>query len=213
MKLLPKVMLSSGKELDYLDHCHYVDQCRQLLSLALVHPAFPHDDREALTFWLTQLDTKQKSAPVERQTPSSYPPAPAPHMPPVPPRIRQIETNDDVRLSPTNGRIYIEGDLNHSLPPEMLSSSSDPYTADDKEVQRVFNPSKMAFIPRQPGLFGSRDHHTSPLPSRSEESGSFGERSSTGPRLKDDALQGGNGAISTATGSMEREAGMKGEGF
>ena len=63
MKLLPKVMLGSSEELDYLD------QCRQLLSLALVHPAFPQDDREALTFWFSQLDRKQRNI-VDRKIPS-----------------------------------------------------------------------------------------------------------------------------------------------
>ncbi len=64
MKLLPKVMLGSSEVLDYLD------QCRQLLSLALVHPAFPHDDREALTFWFSQLDRKQRNI-FDRKPPSS----------------------------------------------------------------------------------------------------------------------------------------------
>ena len=55
MKLLPKVLLGSSEELEYLD------KCRQLLSLALVHPVFPHEDREALTYWLAKLDEKHKN--------------------------------------------------------------------------------------------------------------------------------------------------------
>lgn len=53
MRLLPKVLLCSSEQPDYLD------QCRQLLSLALVHPAFPTEDREALTYWLSRLNGKQ----------------------------------------------------------------------------------------------------------------------------------------------------------
>lgn len=55
MKLLPKVLLSSSEAQKYLD------LCRQLLSLALVHPAFPQEDREALTFWLSKLDGKHNA--------------------------------------------------------------------------------------------------------------------------------------------------------
>lgn len=54
MKLLPKVLLSSSKTQ------RYFDQCRQLLSLALVHPAFPPEDKKALNFWLEKLDGKHK---------------------------------------------------------------------------------------------------------------------------------------------------------
>ena len=52
LKLLPKVLFGSAEDPEYLY------QCRQLLSLALVHPAFPHQDREKLTFWLSRLDDK-----------------------------------------------------------------------------------------------------------------------------------------------------------
>ena len=97
MKLLPKVMLGSSEELDYLD------QCRQLLSLALVHPAFPHEDREALTYWLSQLDRKQKN--ISDRTSPQRPP-------PIPPRIHQIKSGEEYgRSSAGNGRIYINGDL------------------------------------------------------------------------------------------------------
>lgn len=96
MKLLPKVMLGSSEELDYLD------QCRQLLSLALVHPAFPQEDREALTFWLSQLDRKQRNI-VDLKATS-------------PSRIYQIkstseETSWNTSGSPSSGRINISGEL------------------------------------------------------------------------------------------------------
>ncbi len=97
MKLLPKVMLGSSEELDYLD------QCRQLLSLALVHPAFPQDEREALTYWFSQLDRKQQLI-VDRKAPSPTS------------RIYQIksspeEPNWGLGSGPSSGRINISGEL------------------------------------------------------------------------------------------------------
>ena len=188
MKLLTKVMLGSSEELEYLE------QCRQLLSLALVHPAFPHEDREALTYWLSQLDSKHKTI-ADRTGVVSSPQCP----PAIPPRIRQIQTNEDVRLSPTNGRIYIEGDLNHSF---YDSHSSDPYNADDEEVQRTLGSSK-TLQPRQ-ALFNV--DHGSPLPSSFEEGLSFRDRSNTVPRVgpKED----GSGGLGV---NIEWDFGMKGE--
>lgn len=120
MKLLPKVMLGSSEELDYLD------QCRQLLSLALVHPAFPHEDREALTFWLSQLDRKQKNI-VDRKVPS-------PQRPPIPPRIHQIKSSEDFGRPSSNGsngsRIYINGDLHVSKQSEGSLGDLDSFTMD-----------------------------------------------------------------------------------
>ncbi|XP_041379561.1 protein Smaug homolog 1-like [Gigantopelta aegis] len=52
LKLLPKVLFGSIEDSDYLY------QCRQIISLALVHPAFPHEDREKLKFWLSRLEEK-----------------------------------------------------------------------------------------------------------------------------------------------------------
>ncbi len=97
MKLLPKVMLGSSEELDYLD------QCRQLLSLALVHPAFPQDEREALTFWFSQLDRKQRLI-VDRKAPSPTS------------RIYQIKSSPEesswsLGTGPGSGRINISGEL------------------------------------------------------------------------------------------------------
>lgn len=189
MKLLPKVMLGSSEELDYLDHC------RQLLSLALVHPAFPHEDRDALTFWRSQLDAKHKII-AERQAAASSPQRP----PPIPPRIRQIKTNDDVRLSPTSSRMYIEGDLNTLQ--DVASYPTDPYNADDDEVQRTLS---KTLQPRQtaPFSFGGGSGHTSPLPSSLEE-GSV--KANTIPRVsqKEDP----NGICA----GLVWQPGMKGEG-
>ena len=73
MKLLPKVLLG------YSEAQNYLDQCRQLLSLALVHPAFPQDDREALSFWLKKLDEKHITIAARKLTPhQQQPPTPTP---------------------------------------------------------------------------------------------------------------------------------------
>ena len=107
MKLMPKVLLGSSEDIDYLE------QCRQLLSLALVHPAFPHENREALSYWLTRLDEKQKNIMDRKQSMNGGHLA-AP--PPIPPRrIYQIpsrpeEAQGSARLAPSavdSGRIYI----------------------------------------------------------------------------------------------------------
>ncbi len=190
MKLLTKVMLGSSDEVDYFD------QCRQLLSLALVHPAFPHEDREALTFWLSQLDTKHKDM-AERQSIGS---ASLPQRPPaLPPRIRQIRNIEECGTSLSNGRIYIEGDLNHTLHDQDTPSySSDPYNADDEEVQRI---GLSNTLPRggSPFGFGSNDISSS-FPSSYEDKVVFRERSSTIPRVasKEDKIP-------------SYEPGMKGE--
>ena len=121
MKLLPKVMLGSSEELDYLD------QCRQLLSLALVHPAFPQEDREALTFWLSQLDRKQKNI-VDRKAPS----------PSQPSRIYQIKsTPEEISWNTSSGlssgRINISGELNMVGENDGFTESN--HIAEDDEIK------------------------------------------------------------------------------
>ena len=53
LKLFTKILFGSEEE-------EYLYQCRQLLSLALIHPAFPHEDREKLNFWFTRLEEKRR---------------------------------------------------------------------------------------------------------------------------------------------------------
>lgn len=190
MKLLPKVMQGSSEELDYLD------RCRQLLSLALVHPAFPHEDRDALTYWRLQLDTRHKVVTERRGT------SPQQRPPPLPPRIRQVKTTEDIRSSPTNGRMYI--DTIQDLP----AYASDPYNADDEEVQRTLS---KTLQPRQsaPFSFGGSGH-TSPLPSSFEDSLDYGiirEKASTIPRVGQKEESFGL----PLTSNLEWQEGMKGE--
>lgn len=195
-------MLGPSEEMDYFD------RCRQLLSLALVHPAFPHEDRDALTYWRSQLDARHKTI-ADRQGGTSPPSSSSPQRPPpIPPRIRQIKTNEDIRQSPTNSRIYIEGDLMHDTP----NYSTDPYNADDEEVQRTLS---KTLQPRQapPYSFGGSGH-TSPLPSSFEDGGMVGvghrEKANTIPRMTQKEDQGASG-LNSFGGSMEWQAGMKGE--
>lgn len=53
LKLLTKILFGSEDE-------EYLYLCRQLLSLALIHPAFPSEDREKLNFWFTRLEEKRR---------------------------------------------------------------------------------------------------------------------------------------------------------
>ncbi len=115
MKLLPKVLLGSSEELEYLD------QCRQLLSLALVHPAFPHEDREALTYWLSRLDEKSRG--ILERSPAPLLPSSQQRPPPIPPRkIHQLKSEDQTRLSNGGSRIYINGYLSQTTPTQREDS-------------------------------------------------------------------------------------------
>lgn len=50
LKLLPKILTHT------LEHCVHQQECLQLLSLALVHPAFPPEERTSLLCWLSHLE-------------------------------------------------------------------------------------------------------------------------------------------------------------
>ena len=50
LHLLPKILHHT------VEHSVHQEECRQLLSLAVVHPAFPPEERTALHHWLSQLD-------------------------------------------------------------------------------------------------------------------------------------------------------------
>lgn len=50
LHLLPKILQHT------MEHSVHQEECRQLLSLAVVHPAFPPQERNALHHWLSQLD-------------------------------------------------------------------------------------------------------------------------------------------------------------
>jgi len=52
LKLLPKILSHS------LEYTIHEEECRQLLSLALVHPAFVPEERNSLTWWLGLLEDK-----------------------------------------------------------------------------------------------------------------------------------------------------------
>lgn len=50
LQLLPKILHHT------VEHSVHQEECRQLLSLAVVHPAFPPEERNTLHRWLSQLD-------------------------------------------------------------------------------------------------------------------------------------------------------------
>lgn len=148
MKLLPKVLLSSSEAQNYLD------QCRQLLSLALVHPAFPQEDREALTFWLNKLDVKHKHTSIGTKKIASLPATScslAPHNPTTAfphKKVHQIKSEES-SSSLGNGDLMIEGYIgpmsNGFDAPELPcdpTSTSPPYMHPLEEVdKRVTLPS------------------------------------------------------------------------
>ncbi|XP_002170483.3 protein Smaug homolog 1 isoform X1 [Hydra vulgaris] len=55
LKLLPKILSHS------LEYSIHKEECRQLLSLALVHPAFVPEERNSLTWWLGLIEEKGDS--------------------------------------------------------------------------------------------------------------------------------------------------------
>ena len=108
MKLLPKVLLGSSETQSYLD------QCRQLLSLALVHPAFPQEDRTALNYWLKKLDEKHLSIVPKQKLPlhpptmttTPGPPSSAPSLSHK--KVHQIKSQES-SSSLGNGDLLIDG--------------------------------------------------------------------------------------------------------
>jgi len=78
LTLLPKVLLGSCEEQNYMD------QCKQLLSLSLVHPAFNQDDRAKLSYWLTRLHDKPDRRP---NAVTSHSPTPDKGPCPLPPQV------------------------------------------------------------------------------------------------------------------------------
>lgn len=141
MKLLPKVLLSSSEVQNYLD------QCRQLLSLALVHPAFPQEDREALTFWLNKLDKHTTTTTTKKiaSLPTASSPSPAPYNPITSafPRkkVHQIKSQE-TSSSLGNGDLPIEGYIgpvhNGFDSPDLLCepTSTVPYLHPLDEVEK-----------------------------------------------------------------------------
>ena len=195
MKLLPKVMLGSSEELDYLD------QCRQLLSLALVHPAFPHEDREALTYWLSQLDRKQKN--ISDRSPQ--------RPPPIPPRIHQIKGDEYGRSSGGNGRIYINGDLSRadSMGGEGEGDSL-AYEQDEEDIQ-----GKSMSLQHGQSLFGGQYDPAMPH-TINDDIGMTSRSSKTLPVPRTASLSSLPGS-NTASGTAEEQQvdwkpGMKGNG-
>lgn len=63
LKLLPKILSHS------LEYSIHEEECRQLLSLALVHPAFVPEERNSLTWWLGLLEDKGEKMREKRQRP------------------------------------------------------------------------------------------------------------------------------------------------
>lgn len=72
LRLLPKVLLGSCEESTYMD------QCKQLLSLSLIHPAFNQEDRAKLSYWLARHHEKPERRPNVQSPTLEKPPIPLP---------------------------------------------------------------------------------------------------------------------------------------
>ena len=143
MRLLPKVLLTSSDAQKYFDHC------RQLLSLALVHPAFPQEDREALTYWLNKLDVKHSPNTVAARKVTSLPAtasSPTPHMSHAAAfphkKVHQIKSEES-GSSLGNGDLMINGyigpmsnDFDASEPPRDSTHTPPPYMQPLEEVEK-----------------------------------------------------------------------------
>lgn len=66
LKLLPKILSHS------LEYSIHEEECRQLLSLALVHPAFVPEERNSLTWWLGLLEDKGEKMREKRRPPPGF---------------------------------------------------------------------------------------------------------------------------------------------
>ncbi|XP_035290328.1 protein Smaug homolog 1 isoform X3 [Anguilla anguilla] len=69
MRLLPKILAHT------IEHGRHLEESRQLLSYALIHPATSQDDRAALALWLTHLEERAAA----RGAGDSLERAPTPH--------------------------------------------------------------------------------------------------------------------------------------
>ncbi|KAL0602433.1 Protein Smaug-like protein 1 [Plecturocebus cupreus] len=56
MKLLPKILAHS------IEHSQHIEESRQLLSYALIHPATSLEDRSALAMWLNHLEDRTSTS-------------------------------------------------------------------------------------------------------------------------------------------------------
>ncbi|XP_015228878.1 PREDICTED: protein Smaug homolog 1 isoform X2 [Cyprinodon variegatus] len=69
MRLLPRILAHT------IEHGHHLEESRQLLSYALIHPATSLDDRSALALWLNHLEERAaaRGDSLERPPPASGP--------------------------------------------------------------------------------------------------------------------------------------------
>ena len=107
LKLLPKILSHS------LEYSIHEEECRQLLSLALVHPAFVPEERNSLTWWLGLLEDKGEKMQVKRRPPPGFNPAGVnPHSP----------------LTGTKSCDFLQSTHNHTPVTSTMSSRISPTT-------------------------------------------------------------------------------------
>jgi len=140
LTLLPKVLLGSCEESTYMD------QCKQLLSLSLVHPAFNQEDRAKLSYWLARLHEKPERRPNVHSPTLEKPPYPLP--------VQQYGSRDSSSLGSGSGY-------------EECSLDNGDHTDDDQEYMTVAQ-----FLQERGGVshtfpLSSQDHMVPPIPPKS----------------------------------------------
>jgi len=108
LKLLPKILSHS------LEYSIHEEECRQLLSLALVHPAFVPEERNSLTWWLGLLEDKGEKMRAEKRRP--------------PPGFNPNQINAHSPLSGTKSACELWGSQNHHAPVTSTLSYKTPST-------------------------------------------------------------------------------------
>lgn len=108
LKLLPKILSHS------LEYSIHEEECRQLLSLALVHPAFVPEERNSLTWWLGLLEDKGEKMRAEKRRP--------------PPGFNPNQINAHSPLSGTKSACELWGSQNHHVPVTSTLSYKTPST-------------------------------------------------------------------------------------
>eukprot|EP00118_Oscarella_pearsei_P004010 m.16634 g.16634 ORF g.16634 m.16634 type:complete len:689 (+) comp27049_c0_seq1:191-2257(+) len=125
LRVLPTVLLNTSKTPS--GNARHYEDCRQLLSLTMVHPAFPIHEKQAVRGWLAQLEEQASS-----ETNWVQPP-------PLPPKNDSVEIG---AIGPPNQR-------RHS-PFRQESTGTDPAMGPINQVFPVMNGHRQPFIVGMP---------------------------------------------------------------
>ncbi|MED6265235.1 hypothetical protein CHARACLAT_023250, partial [Characodon lateralis] len=100
MRLLPRILAHT------IEHGHHLEESRQLLSYALIHPATSLEDRSALALWLNHLEERAAARGDSLERP---PPAAGPHHhhhQSTPPSTLTLSGSSSSTNSSSSGNLY-----------------------------------------------------------------------------------------------------------